>query len=374
MAVLVWSAMVRADELERRLLLLRDNFQNAPPVHFRSKTTCQFYYTAGKDPDRTVAVDYEYWGKEQQYRINCASQGKDAADSKSSQLAYDGQRFFRLNGNSSTLTYRKRDMAIAPEMPDNALLFPVQFITPEGSGSGRRLRFKDVNDNENWNRILKAAKVVSDADGKMIVELPGDVGDGLDGVFRVHFAGSPDFMPTLVERIANKGQLHVRYAINEYVAAQANGRTTYWPKSVAFEAVLDGKKQIASSTEIAAMDVGKEPPPEVFSIDPALADTVVDDDSGLAVKYPKMFRPDKASVSIAVNESLAANDNAGKAQSATPAPDHAAAHTSPQAQADDASNPAHGNRRSYAVYAAIVCAVLAAAGAVLLFRQWRKSA
>ena len=313
-AAFVWlccPGLLLGDQLSPRFQKLRENYQHLPPIHFAVDIGMFFLPNEGSQ-ERRIVTHYEYWGEGQKYRIDTSlSRDNDPEGGKGKQItyAYDGDRFQRFDITRSELNYSKKETATLPEIVPDPMLYPVLFMSPGVERPGERLRFKDLQDDAAWERILKSVRAGQSTNGWLVAKIPaGRLGDK-ECHFRIYFGQDPNFMPRKIERVSEDGNVSARFTIEEYVVVNANGKNTYWPKAVRFETIVDGNVQINCETTLRMLDIGTPLPPGVFTIDHTLADTVWDDDVQIAVKTKKSFRVSPGILDLTVDERDATGGN-----------------------------------------------------------------
>jgi hypothetical protein len=142
--------------------------------------------------------------------------------------------------------------------------------------------------------ILREAKVVSNGDSGngFVFEIPArkslDSKGGFD-MYRVHFGENPDYMPIKIVGLRSDDSASITFTINEYQVVDYKGDRTYWPKSVTTEIMANKIVTFVDKTTIKKLDVGKDIPPEIFTLDFTSADVVWDDDLEMPVKTKNML-------------------------------------------------------------------------------------
>ncbi len=280
---LMQSIPCNADSLDLRLKALREQYQAVSSVRFEADMDTVFLSS-----NRSLFTTYGYWGQGERYRTDLFATNESHTKRKEMiSIAYNGERFQRLDLKDSFLNYCRGDRSVTPSLSPNPALSPVRFLLPyvaNAEEDGVHLRFKDLSSDELWSKAAAHTRVVqgADAGGPMVVEFLGQ--NGGDVCYEVRFGDHPNHMPTQVIELSEIGKAIVK--IGEYYPVELNGKMTYWPQSITTDIVVSGVPGAHAQVTVKPMEFNEEPPPGVFDLDFTRASLVWDDDLKVAVKHP----------------------------------------------------------------------------------------
>jgi hypothetical protein len=353
--------VLRFSQLQRQYTVIET-------IHSKTTlTVTNFAVTADGKPEVQQCV-MEHWADNVQgfYRISSVW-GAQQRSQKGYDTAYNGDLFQFLEREHSRLSIGRKQYDQNPTITEDPILFPVLFLgRNDDNCRACTMRFVEVLNSDRWQERLRQARLLP-GEGT-VVEIPGGTMGGGAYAYRVYFGTDSTGLPSRLDWVRPDGQVLFSARIPAYQTVSAQGHKVHLPKTVQYLAYKDGEVVIEMTGTTELQQINEEMPPEVFTIDLALAETVWDNDAKLFVKQrsDSVIPYDKMVTSLMPSSAEAdRSQSAASVKDAGTPSESASADRLTAAQVDSAEvmRSSWSQAAMYAVYG-VVC--LALAGTVIL--------
>lgn len=284
--VLPLSTHAYCDTLAEKCQRLRDQYSQTSSLHVKANIKLTYYPPNGQSGTKDVSGNYEYWSKNNNYRVNYAV-GTENTFTEDLSIAYDGDKFQRLDRLQSRLTYQNENRKMMPSLPPNPAMVPVLFLQLANHfDRGDKMQISDLENENIWKNTLAKARSLDVSDtsqNTMAIEIPVDSDNG-NYTVRTFFGSDPSYMPTKIEKsIPGKGT--AVFELQKYKQLVIDGKETFWPEQIKIEIRgNDGKVIHKIEYMIDTFEINNPVQASVFNIDLSEAEVVYDENVQVFVR------------------------------------------------------------------------------------------
>jgi len=281
------------DDVQIRFRRLFNQYGSISNVHLEAVLHGRWKEASPVGSGSIVKVEgvYKYWAQGDYYRIISSDDPVGNPDSDFD-VAWNGERDQRMDRTQSLLWYNRRRRAVIPGVHRNPLFLPLLFMSEEDDNHlALYQQLSDVQNTNKIERILSQVRAVAPVDGTaglVVAQVPGTGGTFKHRpfVFRVYFGNNPDYMPVRVERIDNNGKVISSVEVEQYEPMKIGNAQMYWPKRTRFRYYVteSGETVEDGSEDMTLLEINRDLPADIFTIDFNLANVVRDSDARLVVK------------------------------------------------------------------------------------------
>lgn len=229
---------------------VRARYSRMTTVHLRAAGAVSLTSPGGAT--KSSVVRYEYFASGNRYRVRSISEPVIDALSRDIEVAYDGDEWQGFLPFSSELDVSRSEARKLPIPHPNPLFLPVAFLSPKNPG---HMSLADLAD-----------AVPGDASYEVTA---AEIGGARVPARIRHFAGGVEDLEIVSDNFVKRdpvGPVPLHVVV-----------TGFGP---------DGTSLLRLDYTIELLEIGKPLPPGVFRIDPSIARTVYDADTGVVLKSP----------------------------------------------------------------------------------------
>lgn len=216
-------------------------------IHIRASVDMRIFDSDGKDigpSGNGVVVEgtYELWMSGEKYRVD-SFMDPAMYPGMSTILAYDGDQFQMLMGDSGILTVSSQDTDVAAMTLPNPIVEMLPFLSPlDDQSAVRRVRLKDLSSETRSVDSIARAGWEPIEQGYMAVErlertvLPGGVYRGIAYDHYVYATPGKRDRPIRIDRVMPDGKIWTSTEFSHYFEIVTDkGLVTYWPRHIEFK-------------------------------------------------------------------------------------------------------------------------------------------
>ncbi len=288
------------DDVARRFSELEAQYKGIKTVYLKSQILKKYYPSRFQEPTSNTAeiyqMTYEYWADDHgHYRGHSFFAASENDPENDIEFAVNGKLWQGFNKTAGLFVYDTKEFKGTPPYLENSLFSPLSFLSREDDNCpGCVLHLEDVLNAETWNRKLASARIVTapdQAQGQVVVEIPGGILIGKAFVYHVYFSDKPDFLPAKISWVDETGRTFKSLEF-VYNATDLDGKQTYWAQSVRLLGMpIAGTETIIYDLNVKTefLEINQELPPDIFTLDISSAETIWDDNLKLFIKQKGGF-------------------------------------------------------------------------------------
>jgi hypothetical protein len=238
---------------------------------------------------------YDYHADFDKYRVDCSTESRLNL-AEDALVAFDGRQFQYLSRSMSLLSLQTERPQSLPTALPNPLFLPVDFSTTDQDDCpGCQLDLVNVADPRRWQQLIDGLEVKSSINDRQLeIILSGGSVDGTAFDFHVLFEQSPSsgLLPKQIDRVTREGGKTMgRIVMRAYEEIRLpSGKVFPAPSHISISAVDyrgSGLQEMFTDVFIKGIALNQDlsRQAEVFTIDPALANTIWDSDAGVFLKH-----------------------------------------------------------------------------------------
>lgn len=221
-------------------------FQTLDSVHIHASVDLRILDNNGVDlgpagEGEVIEGAFSYWASGEKYRID-SHMDPDLYPGMMTSIAFDGENFQMLLGDSQILAVSSQDTDRAAMMLPNPIAEMLQFLYPlTDENLTKRVRLKDIQTNDTL--IAQTANVawMPHEQGVLAVEhleraiFPGGTYAGIEYEHHVYVQPGKRHRPIRIERVAHDGMVLTRTHLSHYDAVQFGEGVAHWPRHIVLE-------------------------------------------------------------------------------------------------------------------------------------------
>lgn len=281
------------EKINRNFKALMQQYQNINNIYVKSRMVIKSYPDRAQDsPTNEITIllnNYEYWANADGfYRVKSTFLEPNGIPENDWEFSYNGVFFQLFDKNSSLLSYSKDASEIMPWAPENPFFAPLLFLGRNDENcQACTLQLEELRDNKRWkNKIenIKTVRILDKQPTQIVMESPGSIMDEREFHFRISWNETAN-MPSQIDWVDSEENIIQTVEVNSCKSIDANGKKTYWPKTVRiFNKDKQGNLLAELNAEIEVCEINKELPPNIFTIDFSSASAIWDEDAERFVK------------------------------------------------------------------------------------------
>ena len=255
--------------------IARDNLVKALGEYRLFRTLhCVFRTTVSFPPEgiRNASEMQEFWSDGDKYRILDQPDNALKMPGMAWDVRWNGERFQRFNISGSVLsTSVHQSLGFYVAQPQ--VLVPFSFLNGGAESGYSMVTLSDLRSDQSLKRLQAVHAVGQDSSQ---AEFPGGKIFGANYTCRIFFGRSPSFLPIKIQKIYSNGNILDDLKIS-YQPVKCDGGLVYLPS----ETVETSRKPDQQITAIAInkvvlIELNKQIPAEIFTMDYLRARTVID--------------------------------------------------------------------------------------------------